>query len=382
MRVVVSGGGTGGHFFPALAFSQYLKSAEPGVQVYFMGSSRGVERKIISDYRKKDMLPWKEVFLLESEPFVRSHLKKFRVFSLIRMGFKNYTGYRKAFRLLKAISPDFVLTFGGYASFPVAAASIRQKVPLFLHEQNTYAGLTNRLFAGYARKIFLSFPENYTRGFSDRIPREKFSFVGLPIRQEVCSWNRITRSLAFEAIASQSGVFLDESKPVLLVIGGSGGASFLNDFIMTNLEKLIRRFQIVWITGSRDYPRVRNAVVKKEDSLSGVVVFPFLENPGVAYRVADVALSRSGASVLFELLCFGVPAVFVPYPYASYDHQYHNAVYLKDTVGEGIEIVRQEEATFERVFDALNRVLEVGKVSLDMPEPSGRIFEEIKKNLS
>ncbi len=387
MKVLISGGGTGGHFFPAMAFSSYLKaeakkyfSSEKEVQIVFVGCKRGLERRVIEQYHRRNVLPLDEFFFLDSEPFVRSYIKRLKFLSLARMGLKNYFAYKTAFRIMKEYKPDCVISFGGYASFPVAFAASRLGIPLFLHEQNTYAGLTNRIFARYAEKVFLSFPREYTRGFPNSLPDKKFVFTGLPLREEVCAWKRITRDMAFQAVVSQSGVMFEGSRPILLVLGGSGGASFLNDLIMSNLNSIMENFQILWITGSRDYPWVRKHLIKT-GTYEKVAVFQFLENPGVAYRVADVALSRSGASALFEIACFGIPSVFIPFPYASYDHQYHNAVYLKERAGESVEVIRQEEADYTRVVKALMKVIKSGKFEYPTGNPSKKMLESILESL-
>jgi UDP-N-acetylglucosamine--N-acetylmuramyl-(pentapeptide) pyrophosphoryl-undecaprenol N-acetylglucosamine transferase len=349
MRVVVSGGGTGGHFFPALELLREARGR--GLETLYVGARRGIERRL------EDLIPSERVFL-DLHP-LRGVSPGKRVRSL--------WSFLKGFLLLRrTLSGDFrSVVFGGYVSVPLGAVTLTRRRPLYLHEQNSVPSATNRLFYPGARRVFITF--EYTRKFfrGDRVIR-----TGLPVRRELLR-TRMERGKAKELLG------FDPSRPLLLFMGGSQGAMFINTLALEVARRM--EVQALVLSGERDYPRVREV----SEGLEGVKVFPFRTDMGVVYSATDVAVVRSGSSTLTELSLFGVPALMIPYPYAAGDHQYYNAKEIEDLGGGAV--LRQEEATPGRVSRLLERILENrGEMSRSIrrfanPEASRVILEEVLK---
>jgi len=309
---LLAGGGTGGHFFPALALGRFLK--EKGHEVTLVASSRGPERSVRTE------LP---VLHLEARPF-----------SLSPKGFFEFllSAYRSYRKLEQAVpGAEAVVSFGGYASTAASLYALKKGIPLFLHEQNAVPSRSSRLFRRFARVTFVAFER--AKSFFPEAVR-----VGLPLRKE--AKKRYAKKEARRLLG------LPEEATVVLVLGGSQGALFLNELTL----KLARHlpFTFLLVTGRSHYERFRKAP-------PSVKALPFLEETGLLYSAADVAVSRAGAGACAELSYHGVPTLFIPYPYAVYDHQYHNAKEL-ELLG-GALVLRQQEATPKKVLKALETLL-------------------------
>lgn len=313
---LVSGGGTGGHFFPAVSFLELLK--EKNINSFYVGSSYGIEKKLQED------IPSKNIFL-DTKGFVgKGYLDKLK--SLYLMG-------KSVYFLNKNIKDDFVgIVFGGYASLPVGLLSILKRKPLFLHEQNSIPSLTNKLLSKKADVCFTTF--NYTSKFFKNAFR-----VGMPIRKEF---------LGFYDKKELQKEFGIES-PCVLVMGGSQGAKVLNDIAIDFFKKT--NFNGIIVTGEKNYEEVSNAL----KSLKRVKVFPFFKKMYKLMRACDVAISRAGASTVYEMAVVGLPAVLVPYPYAAYNHQYYNALEIKDL--GGAELIEQSKLDYDSLIKALENIL-------------------------
>jgi len=314
--LLVAGGGTGGHFFPALSFLELLK--ESHLKAIYVGSSHGIEFKL------KDDIPFESVFL-DTKGFVgKGYLDKLK--SLYLMG-------KSVYFLNKNIKDDFVgVVFGGYASLPVGVLSAIKRKPLFLHEQNSIPSLTNRLLSKKAKVCFTTF--NYTSKFFKNAFR-----VGMPLRKEFLGF------YDKKALQKEFGI----ESPCVLVMGGSQGAKALNDVAVELFKKT--HFNGIILTGEKNYEEVSNAL----KSLKQVKVFPFYKDIYKLMLSCDVAISRSGASTIYEMATLGLPAVFVPYPYAAYNHQYYNALEIKDL--GGAELIEQYKLDYDSLIKALENIL-------------------------
>lgn len=313
---LVSGGGTGGHFFPAVSFLELLR--EKYINSFYVGSSYGIEKRLQED------IPSQTIFL-DTKGFVgKGYFDKLK--SLYLMG-------KSVYELNKAIRDDFIgVVFGGYASLPVGALSIFKRMPLFLHEQNAIPSLTNKSLSKKAKLCFTTF--SYTSKFFKNAFR-----VGMPIRKEFLSF------YDKKALQKEFGI----ESPCVLVMGGSQGAKVLNDVAVDFLKKT--NFNGVIITGDKNFEEVYNAL----KSLKRVKVFPFFKEVYKLMRACDVAISRSGASTVYEMAAVGLPAVFVPYPYAAYNHQYYNALEIKDL--GGAQLIEQSKLSFDNLLKALENIL-------------------------
>jgi len=317
---LVSGGGTGGHFFPALSFLELLK--EKNINSFYVGSSYGIEKKLQED------IPSKNIFL-DTKGFVgKGYLDKLK--SLYLMG-------KSVYFLNKNIKDDFVgMVFGGYASLPVGLLSILKRKPLFLHEQNSIPSLTNKLLSKKADICFTTF--NYTSKFFKNAFR-----VGMPIRKEFLSF------YDKKELQKEFGI----ESPCVLVMGGSQGAKVLNDVAIDFFKKT--NFNGIIVTGEKNYEEVSNAL----KSLKRVKVFPFFKEMHKLMRACDVAISRAGASTVYEMAVVGLPALLVPYPYAAYNHQYYNALEIKDL--GGAELIEQKGLRLDVLLKALEDILKNGE---------------------
>jgi UDP-N-acetylglucosamine--N-acetylmuramyl-(pentapeptide) pyrophosphoryl-undecaprenol N-acetylglucosamine transferase len=299
LHIMFTGGGTGGHLFPGLAVARELARRSPESRVTFCGTGKDWERKQVADagfdYRT-----------LPAAPFVASPM------GLLRALYSNGIGYRAARRLIVTDSPTVVVGLGGYSSVPLAVAASRHGVPLVLLEQNVIPGRANRWLARWAVAVCISFEDS-----ADHLSvRPRIAVTGNPVRADI-----IDASTARAESAIQSR----DADPLLLVLGGSQGAHSINRFVTESLPKLtdfLADWQIVHQTGAKDVEWVRAAY---ETHKVRADVVPFINDMADVYRRATLAVARAGATTLAELAVAGVPALLLPYPFATANHQWHNA---------------------------------------------------------
>jgi len=312
MRLLVAGGGTGGHVYPALAIHRALQARVPELKVLFVGSRRGLEAEILSAHGLPHLLL--PGFGLRRAGLGRMLIAPF-VFTVSLL---------VALKAMRTFAPDLVLGTGGFASAAAVAAAIIAGKPRVLQEQNSVPGLANRILARFAHLVLLAYEGS--RGWIARgTPCE---VVGNPLR--------FTRRLNRAEAASALG--LDPALPVVLFFGGSRGARSLNDLAVELIRGGLGKasLQVLILAGRKDFQRVQQACRGRER----VKVVPYLEQIELAYCSCDVAVARAGASSVFELAYFGVPTIFVPYPYAADDHQRRNAEPL---VARGAALMIEED---------------------------------------
>ncbi len=320
MKLVVSGGGTGGHFFPALEVLREAK--ERKVETLFVGTERGIERSF------EPHIPGEKLFL-KTYP-LRGVPLKGRLKAL-------WSFWKGVLLLRSALDGDFKsIVFGGYSSVPVGIHTLLSRKPLFLHEQNSVPSMTNRSFYPFARKVFITF--EHTRKF---FKGEHVVRTGLPLRKELLEF-KMEKGNAKESLG------LNPRSPLILFMGGSQGARFLNTLAVDFAR--ITGAQVLLLSGKQDYERVLDL----SKGVENVKVFPFRTDMGVIYSATDVAVCRSGAGTVSELSLFKIPALFIPYPFSAGDHQYYNAKEIEE-LGGGF-VIRQEEANLEKVVALVDRI--------------------------
>ncbi|PIR21366.1 MAG: undecaprenyldiphospho-muramoylpentapeptide beta-N-acetylglucosaminyltransferase [Deltaproteobacteria bacterium CG11_big_fil_rev_8_21_14_0_20_47_16] len=328
MHVIIAGGGTGGHVYPAIAIAEAVKMQFPEAKVTFIGTSRGLEVTAVPK------AGW-PLALINVRPIKgRSLVQRFMG------GLTMVSGVAKARILLKRLKPDLVIGVGGYASAAAGVAAVSMGVPLVIHEQNSIPGLTNRLLGRIAKKVFITFPQaaNY---FSP----SKVVPVGNPVRQQVLADIMKTTS---DSTSSEFVVF---------VFGGSQGARSLNQAMLAALpylKTLSRPLRVVHQVGSQaDEKAIAN--VYRQAGVNAEV-HQFIHDMGHYYRQADVVVARSGAGTLAELALVGKPAILVPYPFASDNHQEANA---QAYVSEGAaRLIPDQELDGPRLAGELKGLLE------------------------
>jgi UDP-N-acetylglucosamine--N-acetylmuramyl-(pentapeptide) pyrophosphoryl-undecaprenol N-acetylglucosamine transferase len=302
-KIIISGGGTGGHIFPAIAIANALRRMEPACEILFVGANGRMEME------KVPAAGYKIVGLNISGIQRGSILKN------LGLPFKLIESLRKALRLIAGFKPDVVVGVGGYASGPVLFAASWKKVPYLIQEQNSYAGITNKRLGAKAGKICVAFD-----GMEQFFPKEKILKTGNPVRKDVVD----TLNKRF---AGSELLKLDPLKKTILVTGGSLGAGTLNKSIEKHLQEIIDQdVQLLWQTGKYYYPGIIERLGLNVHP--NVRILEFLNRMDLAYAAADVIISRAGAGTIAELCLIRKPVILVPSPNVAEDHQTKNALAL------------------------------------------------------
>ncbi|MDR2038887.1 MAG: undecaprenyldiphospho-muramoylpentapeptide beta-N-acetylglucosaminyltransferase [Bacteroidales bacterium] len=302
-RVIISGGGTGGHIFPAIAIANALSAKDPSIRILFVGAEGRMEMEKVPKAGYK-------IIGLPVRGFDRKNLfRNFRVLYLL------IRSIYIARIIIKRFHPDAVIGVGGYASGPVLYAACKKGIPTLIQEQNSYAGVTNKLLAKKVDKICVAY-DDMERFF----PKEKIIITGNPVRR------RLTECVVMR---DQSMLFFDfhEDKPTILVLGGSLGARTINQSVLGSLEHFPSDIYLIWQTGISYYEKAKQAVLDKQLHHQ-IKVFQFIERVDLAYTAADLVISRAGASTISELCIKGKPSILVPSPNVAEDHQTKNAMAL------------------------------------------------------
>ncbi|MGE5544179.1 MAG: undecaprenyldiphospho-muramoylpentapeptide beta-N-acetylglucosaminyltransferase, partial [Bacillota bacterium] len=303
MRVIMAGGGTGGHIYPALAIARGLVKKWPETNIIFVGTKNGMEQDIIPESGF-------ELRTISAQGLNRSSLIKAATSAL-----KVPVGFWQARTLIKGFNPDIVIGTGGYVSYPVVLAASLLQIKTIIHEQNAYPGLANRALAKRVKRILLTFPEA-----AAHFPEETTRVTGLPVRPEIMTANR-REAAAFFA--------LKEDRFTLVVVGGSRGALRINQAMDGLMQQLSADgVQLIWITGEQHFETLSKSRFSSTIP-DNVRIYPYLFNMELALAMADLVVCRAGAATLSELAVRGIPAILVPYPYAAENHQEKNARYLE-----------------------------------------------------
>jgi UDP-N-acetylglucosamine--N-acetylmuramyl-(pentapeptide) pyrophosphoryl-undecaprenol N-acetylglucosamine transferase len=330
---VFSGGGTGGHLYPALALAAALRERRPDVKPFFVGSERGLEARILPE-RGLDHL------LVPIEGFRRdSLLRNLRVLRLLARGI------RQVVDRFKRLRPQIVVVTGGYAGGPAGIAAVLTRTRLVLQEQNSLPGVTTRVLSLFAREVHLAFPEAV-----DALPpgtRGKAKLTGNPVREPVGADRR----------TAAAALGLDPDQPIVLVTGGSQGSQALNRVVLDAVYRIIGRssdVQLLWATGSANLEEVE-AAINRLGHPGWVHLVGYLDDMPLALAAADLAVSRAGAMATSEFLAWGLPAILIPLPTAAENHQEKNAHALSEA-GAAVH-VPQDSASGEILWQAVEGLL-------------------------
>ncbi len=304
LRIIISGGGTGGHIFPAISIANAIKAKRPETEILFVGAEGRMEMQRVPDAGY-------EIKGLPICGFDRKHLLR-----NISVLFKILKSQRMAKKIIREFKPMAAVGVGGYASGPTLNKCADMGIPCLIQEQNSYAGVTNKLLAKKAEKICVAY-----EGMERFFPKEKIILTGNPVRQALLD-TKITRE---EAIRKMG---LDPSRKTILIVGGSLGAKTINDSVLKNLD-LVKHsgMQFIWQTGKYYHEDIKAELSKKEQ-LPMLKVTDFISDMGAAYKAADLVISRAGASSISEFCLIGKPVILVPSPNVAEDHQTKNAMAL------------------------------------------------------
>ncbi|MCW5205846.1 undecaprenyldiphospho-muramoylpentapeptide beta-N-acetylglucosaminyltransferase [Desulfobulbus sp. F5] len=323
MRIIITGGGTGGHLFPGIALAAALRQRFPGCEIMFIGTKRQLDRDTLAGLD------------FQQESITCMGLKGMGLTHRIRSLASLPKAVLEACHLIKQFQPELVFGVGGYVTGPVLLAARLLGVPACIHEQNSIPGLANRLTARFVNKVFVSIPGNYP------FPLAKTVVSGNPVRAEIL------------AAAEQKQSQQEANTPfTLLVMGGSLGAHRIN-MLMLEAMAIIKKqqpvpFRLIHQTGAADAEQVRAGYAAADIEAE---VAPFIKDMAAVYAQADLAVARAGATSLAELAVMGLPALLIPYPHAADDHQAANASYY--VAGGGARMYREEELNAGRLAAAI-----------------------------
>jgi UDP-N-acetylglucosamine--N-acetylmuramyl-(pentapeptide) pyrophosphoryl-undecaprenol N-acetylglucosamine transferase len=359
-RLIISGGGTGGHIFPAIAIANSFRERHPNAQILFVGARGRMEMTRVPDAGYKIIGLW------------ISGLQRKLTLSNLLFPVKVVVSYIRAAVIIKRYKPHAVIGTGGYASGPIMMAATRFGVPAIIQEQNSFAGLANKQVADKASKVCVAYD-----GMEKYFPKDKIVLTGNPVRKDIISvGEKRTRGL--------NHFGFDAGTKTLLIIGGSLGARSINESILHNIEKLIDAgVQVVWQTGKGYYESYRASLVKYD--LRKIRVQDFVKEMDLAYAAADVVISRSGALAVSELCIAGKPTILVPSPNVAEDHQTKNAMALVDK--DAALLVSDKDAKTRLVDEALKLLFDENLASrlgsnilkLARPKATEDIVNEIEK---
>ena len=337
-RFVFAGGGTGGHLYPALAVAQQIRLLKPESEILFVGAKNKIEERVVPEYGFNFKSIW-----------VSGFSRKLNLSNLL-FPFKLFVSMIQSLLINFSFKPRVAVGSGAYVSGPVIWSASVLGAKVILLEQNSYPGITNRMLEKKAHEIHITFEES-KKYFRDE---SKLKLSGNPIR--------INLKLGDKAEAVKS-FGLDPLKKVLLVIGGSGGASSINQAVAANLEKMVESgIQIIWQTGQFYYMHYKNLENKS------VKIFPFISDMSAAYSSCDVVLARSGATTIAEVAFLALPVIFVPSENVAANHQYKNAKALK--VANAAELIEDKNLADELLSVINEMILNVSR------------HEIMKKNIS
>jgi len=354
MKILFTGGGSGGHVLPIIAITREIRkfSIQKELEFFYAGPKDGFGSLLLSqeDIKIKNVTSGK----------IRRHVDKEGLFqNFIDIAFKIPFGIMQSFFYIFFLAPDLIFSKGGFGSVPVVITGWLLGVPVFIHESDSIPGLANKFLARFSSKILTSFPR--TTEFDE----EKMILIGNPIRREILGGSKEKAIEIFK---------LTEKKPVILVLGGSQGAERINNLFLEILPKIIQEFEIIHQCGENNFERVNNEskVMIKEFLHKYYHPFPFLKEEELknAYAACDIVISRAGAGSIFEIAAVGKPSILIPLPESAQNHQINNAyIYAKS----GAAIVL-ESANFTPHF-----FFEQLKILFTNPEKLKEMGESTKK---
>lgn len=345
LRIIISGGGTGGHIFPAVSIANAIKAKRPDAKILFVGAIGRMEMTRVPEAGY-------EIKGLPICGFDRKHLLK-----NIAVLFKIWKSQHMAKKIIKDFRPMAAVGVGGYASGPTLNVCASKGIPCLIQEQNSYAGVTNKLLAKKASKICVAY-----EGMERFFPKEKIIMTGNPVRQNLLE-TKLTKEEAVRTFG------LDPEKKTVLLVGGSLGARTINESVRQHLD-MVRDsgIQFIWQTG-KYYSKEMNDAVQAFGKPDNLVVTDFIKDMGAAYKAADLVISRAGASSISEFQLIGKPVILVPSPNVAEDHQTKNAMAL----------VSKDAAIYVKDSDAVDTLLKTAIETVENDEKLRKLSENILK---
>lgn len=346
MRIIVTGGGTGGHVYPALSIIEALKDKDPAIEVLYVGTEKGIESRIV----RQANIPFKTLDV--------QGLNRKISFDTLRGIYKLVKSLFSADKLIKQYKPTFVLGTGGYVSFPILFVAGIRKIPVYIHEQNAYPGVANKLLSKKAKCLFISFPESIDYF---NISKEKIFLSGNPVRN---LFNHIDK----EACRNKMG--LASGEKLVLAFGGSGGARKINDLVIRIAKEFTSNKNIKFIhaTGERYFDEIN----QMKDLPENLDVRKYIDDMPSIMGASDLMIGRSGAITLAEISTLGIPAVLVPSPNVANDHQMMNAKAFERS--KAALIIKEDHYDFDELIAQFKNLLGNDELLKEMSENSNRVL--------
>lgn len=330
MKILMTGGGTGGHIYPAMAFIKYVQKINPEAEFLYIGTEKGLESKIVPTYN----IPFKTINI---QGFKRSlSLDNFKTVYLFLASVKS------AKKILQEFSPDIVIGTGGYVCGSVVYAAAKMNIPTIIHEQNSVPGITNKFLSRYATKIAICFSD-----VANQFPKNKVVVTGNPRAQEVASLQKSDILEEFD---------LSPNKKTVVIFGGSRGALKINQAVIEAFESFKHKpYQVLYASGETYFSLLQSSLDLSSKSSMNISVQPYIDKMAEVLASVDLVVSRAGATSIAEFTALGLPAVLVPSPYVTNDHQTKNAQSLAKL--KAVSMVADSELTGEILVQKIDEIL-------------------------
>jgi UDP-N-acetylglucosamine--N-acetylmuramyl-(pentapeptide) pyrophosphoryl-undecaprenol N-acetylglucosamine transferase len=346
MRVLIAGGGTGGHINPGLAIAKYILQQDANAEITFVGTEKGLETKLVP----------REGFKLETIT-VRGFKRKLSVDTLVAVK-ELFQSFFEASKLIKRVKPDIVIGTGGYVCGPVLYMAAKKGIPTLIHESNAYPGVTNKILARYVNYVAISFKDSM-RYFKNS---KKIVHTGNPIRQQLLTLDRTT---------ARSKMDMDTTKPLIVVMGGSRGARKINETTAEMLNKYFKgQFNIIFSTGEAQFDEISKMVNIDNKYSACLKLVPYIFNVGEVYTASDLMVCRAGAITISELQVMGIPSILIPSPYVTANHQEYNARSLERDGGS--VVILEKDLAAEIMFEKINSLVENKGILKKMSEGASK----------
>lgn len=361
MKMIISGGGTGGHIYPALAIAREVLRREPDSQILYIGTKKGLE----SDLVPKENIPFAAV---EITGFKRS-----LSFENVKTIWRFIKATQKAKKLIADFKPDVVVGTGGYVCGPVVYAASTLKIPTLIHEQNVIPGLTNKFLSRYTNRIAVSFS-----GSAEFFPKDKTMITGNP---------RATEVVMADGAKGLRSLQVPSGKKVVLIVGGSRGARAINEAVSEMIPFIgnYPDYHFIYVTGEVHYEGVQDKIARLATFPGNLTLRPFIYNMPEVLAGVDLIVNRAGASFLAEITALGLPSILIPSPYVTNNHQEKNARWVEEQ-GAGMVILESELTgkgllrTIDQILSnpQLNKNMAAAAKKLGQPEAATLIYEQLK----